>query len=670
MRIRTFILPVVAAFVLLPRMSFCDGEGLCCGVEQRIERVRTTGVERGELKALEHEDGTLRVSFVLAPTTSSYIRCELALPDAERWDGRLWGHGNGGFGGRVLCLRGMDVDDSAHVQCDMGTSRNLRNGSRPSDPEVFRDYMERATHLMTVAAKRLVRAYYGREPDHCYFRGASTGGGQGISEALLHPKDYDGILSGVPSLSHVPRTAIAWNCERLKRKYGSWFDASEQRAVREGELAYFARTDPPWARGRFIVDPRSTPERIDGCWREIVARNPQLAGREALWRELMKPVVVRGRILAPAPLIGSEFGVGWGGIYDLVMGKGSPQDVTEDELLAFADRADARRDNPDLSDFKARGGKIIMYAGCEDVSCLASVITAYYDEVLRTMGGPSAVGSFFAYYVEPGRTHAAFGAPSGPGQLGNPPLAAEKLMAWVERGEHPGDLAFSWRAAGRQLVVSPYPDCRVACVLAPLDEQIDRALTEVGKSPLLPSDDIRLDNGLLSLGGRTEDVSSVCGLRAPPYFCEDFALSLRFNGRCVPADDHVSRPESFARTGTADGWRIETRLLPVAGERAAILEVSVTNENKVPSDLSLQRVVRGTNSTARVAVRWSLGSDDTHAFHALLPGRSKRFYVACAIGKPRTADYLTQACIEDPDGVVARSIDAWRIRLRKIVSGW
>jgi hypothetical protein len=39
---------------------------------------------------------------------------------------------------------------------------------------------------MTVAAKAVVQAFYGRAAAYSYFAGCSTGGGQGLHEAQRH----------------------------------------------------------------------------------------------------------------------------------------------------------------------------------------------------------------------------------------------------------------------------------------------------------------------------------------------------------------------------------------------------------------------------------------------------------------------------------------------------
>ena len=125
-------------------------------------------------------NGIAIVDYVLKPEAGSHIRCRIALPPPEKWNGEFWGLGNSSFGGVLPDTYG---------------------------PAVLRDYAWRATHLMTVYGKRIVKAFYGREARHAYFRGGSCGGRQGLSEAMRFPADYDGILSSIPSA--VPTVASA-----------------------------------------------------------------------------------------------------------------------------------------------------------------------------------------------------------------------------------------------------------------------------------------------------------------------------------------------------------------------------------------------------------------------------------------------------------------------------
>ena len=428
-------------------------------VARGFERLKGVKITDGEITAVDYGKGGLRVAFALRPTPKSFIRCELGLADPSKWDGRFWGIGNGGWAGRVSCVRdGV----SAYAHTDLGTSQYPdRNENAPR--EVLTDYAWRATHLMTVEAKKLVAAYYGRQPDRCYFRGASCGGRQGVVEAFRFPADYDGILSEVPGFTEHSRASHAWVRDRLKEKYKKWFTKDEVAAIRAAELAYFEKTDPWWAHGRFILDPYPTKAKLDGCWAEILRRMSALADREEMWRKLFEPVVVNGRPYAPGRLIGIELSGGWTFVLPKYSGKWKPILNTEDDLERFAAEPDLRLGH-DFSEFKARGGKLIMYGGLEDLSCPEPEMREFYDAVLRKMGGIGEVSKFFAYYVVPGRSHGAKGEPSGRGQVGWPTRAERigKIVDWVEKGVAPGALNFVWaHETNKILSITPYPENKV-----------------------------------------------------------------------------------------------------------------------------------------------------------------------------------------------------------------
>jgi pimeloyl-ACP methyl ester carboxylesterase len=71
------------------------------------------------------------------------------------------------------------------------------------------DYGYRAIHEMTVKAKAVIEAHYGRAPEYSYFNGCSTGGRQGLMAAQRYPDDYDGIVSGAPvnRFTHLHRSS-------------------------------------------------------------------------------------------------------------------------------------------------------------------------------------------------------------------------------------------------------------------------------------------------------------------------------------------------------------------------------------------------------------------------------------------------------------------------------
>ena len=76
------------------------------------------------------------------------------------------------------------------------------------DTAKLTDYYHRATHQVTVAAKALVRGFYGAASiKYSYFDGCSNGGRQAMVEATHYPDDYDGIIAGAPFMDI--RTIIA-----------------------------------------------------------------------------------------------------------------------------------------------------------------------------------------------------------------------------------------------------------------------------------------------------------------------------------------------------------------------------------------------------------------------------------------------------------------------------
>ena len=163
-----------------------------------IERITDGEFLHHSNKVLKNIPPCTRICYTLTPGKESYIRCELWLPD--NWNGRLWGVGNGGIAGnlRTANFDSYMRDGDAVVTTDMGTSKGAVN-----KPDVWLDFAYRSTHLMTVTAKSLIKAYYGKEVKYSYFTGRSTGGGQALHEAQRYPEDYDGILSEVPVVNRM-----------------------------------------------------------------------------------------------------------------------------------------------------------------------------------------------------------------------------------------------------------------------------------------------------------------------------------------------------------------------------------------------------------------------------------------------------------------------------------
>src|SRR5262249_9376912 len=103
--------------------------------------------------------------------------------------------------------------------------------------------------------------------------------------------------------------------------------------------------------------------------------------------------------------------------------------------------------DPDLRQFKAAGGKLILYHGWADADISPLKTIDYYQTVEKTMGGRDATREFLRFFVIPGMDHCAGG--SGANDFDY----LSYLESWVEKGQAPDvmigghvDLERFWKA--------------------------------------------------------------------------------------------------------------------------------------------------------------------------------------------------------------------------------
>jgi feruloyl esterase len=141
-----------------------------------------------------------RVAATLTPTSDSDIGIEVWMP-ASTWNEKFEGVGNGGFGGAISYSTMAPAVQLGYatVSTDTGHVGSTYDGSFAlGHPQKIIDFGYRAIHLMTVRGKRIADAFYAENPQHSYFDGCSTGGRQALMEAQRFANDYDGIIAGDP----------------------------------------------------------------------------------------------------------------------------------------------------------------------------------------------------------------------------------------------------------------------------------------------------------------------------------------------------------------------------------------------------------------------------------------------------------------------------------------
>jgi len=88
-------------------------------------------------------------------------------------------------------------------------------------------------------------------------------------------------------------------------------------------------------------------------------------------------------------------------------------------------------DNPDLSAFRDRGGKIVLWHGWADDMIPTEGSIDYYQRVQRQMGGAEKTAEFARLFLAPGVGHCS----GGPGP--QPAGQFDAVVRWVEEGKAP-----------------------------------------------------------------------------------------------------------------------------------------------------------------------------------------------------------------------------------------
>ncbi|HTY62689.1 MAG TPA: tannase/feruloyl esterase family alpha/beta hydrolase [Acidobacteriota bacterium] len=155
----------------------------------------------GGQSAFKSAPAFCRVTATLTPTPDSDIRIEVWMP-AENWNGKLVGTGNGIWAGSISysALAEPLAKGYATVATDAGhIGSGMDAKFAVGHKEKLIDFGYRAVHEMTVKAKAVIAAYYGRKEQRSLWVSCSTGGRQGLMEAYRYPEDYNGISSMAPA---------------------------------------------------------------------------------------------------------------------------------------------------------------------------------------------------------------------------------------------------------------------------------------------------------------------------------------------------------------------------------------------------------------------------------------------------------------------------------------
>lgn len=154
------------------------------------------------------------VRGILPPAIGFHVQ----LPLRDAWNGRFLKWGDGGKDGDLDFADHRVAEGYAVANSNMGHDNGAEPGSSfgYDNRQAEIDFGHRAVHLTTIAGRRIVQAYYGREPMYSYFEGCSTGGREGLMEAQRYPYDFDGIVAGAPAhLYQDMNVARTWLLQKM-----------------------------------------------------------------------------------------------------------------------------------------------------------------------------------------------------------------------------------------------------------------------------------------------------------------------------------------------------------------------------------------------------------------------------------------------------------------------
>lgn len=420
-----------------------------------------------------------RVTAELKPTSDSLIKIEVWMP-AESWNQKFEQVGNGGLAGSInlFALANELKKGFAAAGTDDGHEGQGTDGSWAlGHPERVKDFGYRAVHETSVAAKKIIDAYYQRSPSYAYFNGCSEGGREALMEAQRYPEDFNGILAGAPAHYWTQiMAAFAWNAQALSAP-GAFLSEPKRRAVQAAALAACGAQDR--VTDKFVKDPlrcHFDPAVLlcksgdsDACLTQ-----PQVNAMKKIYSG---PKDSAGKRLSAGYEPGAEAEPGLPGISTSSYIFGTAPGMNLDSMFSAAfyssfvfgdptwkvsqlnfDRDIATSEakvgailnasNPDLNKFLGYGGKLIVYHGWNDGSPPPRHSVEYFDAVAAKMGGVTKTLKFYRLFLAPGMMHCGQGA--GPDEFGNtldftPSNDATHnifvaLEDWVEKGRAPAQV--------------------------------------------------------------------------------------------------------------------------------------------------------------------------------------------------------------------------------------
>jgi len=449
-----------------------SSERLAAACMQLINRALADGAAH-VTNALMIDDASICLAEIIFP--GSTLRTEVRMPLSD-WNARLLFLGGGGFDGAIRTTNslqfsrsartggyatastngGYDYPDGGYDYPVYGRNLDYFEAKFAYDRRALEDFTYASEHRALPAVLAVIEMFYGRPPERRYFEGCSMGGHDALILAQRYPQDFDGIIARAPagniigsmlrshhsaSVTREPGAALSGQqLERLQSAVLEQCDLDD--GLRDGLVSrpLQCRFDPESLRcpagtptpGCFsaaqmrLLESNTAPFQVDR-W-----QHPgfPFSGAEADpkgWPENILPHPEFGN----AP-VRQHFSHGF--IRAFVTGDADFDTATwraEDWLEQLSSISKLfQADDPDLSAFHARGGKLILWHGTADTAISISDSVGYYQQVEARLG-TERTREMSELFLAPGVGHCSRGP--GPDTID----LVQALSDWVETGTPP-----------------------------------------------------------------------------------------------------------------------------------------------------------------------------------------------------------------------------------------
>ena len=153
------------------------------------------------------------------------IGFELRTPLPGAWNGKVFFQGGGGTNGFIVPATGNLLNAPSGTALERGYAVASTDGGHATgqsdvsfgiDPQARSDYGYNAVGQVTVAAKKVLQAHYGRLPARSYLLGCSNGGRDAMVASSRFADQFDGYVAANPGFN-LPKAAIAqqWDTQQF-----------------------------------------------------------------------------------------------------------------------------------------------------------------------------------------------------------------------------------------------------------------------------------------------------------------------------------------------------------------------------------------------------------------------------------------------------------------------